>query len=72
MSAHNTLSKAFNDTCNALEAARQISVASATTQTSIISAELTYYRGCYKAALTNGISPSNFLQAMKSMAGVQS
>jgi hypothetical protein len=71
MSAHNTLSKAFNDTCNALEAARQVSVAASTTQAAATSAEITYFRACYKAALANNISPAVFVQALFSL-GVRS
>jgi hypothetical protein len=67
MSAHQTPSKVFNDAANIAEALRQVQVAAAATQAAAISAELTYYRSCRSLAITNGISPSNFNQAIKSL-----
>jgi hypothetical protein len=67
MSAHNTLSKPFNDAANAAESLRQVQVAAATTQAGVMSAELTYYRACRSLAITNGISPANFNAAIKSL-----
>jgi hypothetical protein len=68
--AHTTPSSTFNATANAAEGVRQVAVAAATNQAAVISAELTYFRACFKAALANNISPSNFSQALKSL-GVQ-
>ena len=70
MSAHNSPNATFNATANAAEGVRQVAVAGAT-QAAATSAEITYYRTLYKAALTNGVSPSNFTQALFAL-GVRS
>jgi hypothetical protein len=70
MSAHTTPSSAFNATANALEGVRQVAVSTASSQAAVIGAEITYYRGCFKAALANNLSASVFSQALKSL-GVQ-
>jgi hypothetical protein len=70
MSAHTTPSSAFNATANAAEGVRQTAVAAAANQAAATSAELTYFRACYKAAIANNISPSIFSNALKSL-GVQ-
>jgi hypothetical protein len=67
MSAHNTLSKAFNDAANSAESLRQVQVAAATTQAGVMSAELSYYRSLRSLAISNGISPSNFNAAIRSL-----
>jgi hypothetical protein len=69
MSAHNSPNAAFNATANAAEGVRQVACAGAT-QAACISAEITYYRTCFKAAIANNVSPSVFSQALKSL-GVQ-
>jgi hypothetical protein len=70
MSAHNSPNAAFNATANAAEGVRQTAVAGAT-QSAARTAEISYYRTLYSAALTNNVSTSNFTQALKSL-GVQS
>jgi hypothetical protein len=67
MSAHNTLSKPFNDAANAAESLRQVQVMGAANQAAVMAAELAYYRTCRSLAITNGISPSNFNQAIRSL-----
>jgi N-acyl-L-homoserine lactone synthetase len=67
MSAHNTLSKPFNDSANILESARQVAVSTASSQAAVISAEITYFRSIIKLAQANGISPANFNQALQSL-----
>ena len=67
MSAHNTLSKAFNDAANSAESLRQVQVAAAATQTAVMAAELTYFRTCRSLAIQNGLSPALFNQAIKSL-----
>jgi hypothetical protein len=72
MSAHNTLSKAFNDAANSAESMRQVGVTTASgtgavLQANIMNVELTYYRTLRSLAITNGLSPSNFNQAIKSL-----
>jgi hypothetical protein len=56
---------------NQAEGARQVAVAGAANQAAAISAEITYYRTLYKAALTNNVSTSNFVQALYAL-GVRS
>jgi hypothetical protein len=67
MSAHTSPNLTFNATANALEGVRQVAVSNASSQAAVVAAELAYYRGCFKAALTNQISTSNFAQAVKSL-----
>jgi hypothetical protein len=69
MSAHQSPNAAFNASGNAAEGVRQVACSGAT-QAACVSAEITYYRTLYKAALTNNVSTSNFTQALKSL-GVQ-
>jgi hypothetical protein len=69
MSAHTSPSAAFNAAGNAAEGVRQVAVAGAT-QAAARTAEITYYRTLYSAALANNVSTSNFTQALKSL-GVQ-
>jgi hypothetical protein len=71
MSAHKTGNKAFDDAANSAEALRQVQVAAASTQAAALSAEVAYYRTLRSLAITSNISPSNFLYALKSLAGVQ-
>jgi hypothetical protein len=63
--------KAHDDTVLAAEGVRQVAVAAASNQAAAISAEITFYRACYKSALTNNVSPSVFTQALFSL-GVRS
>jgi hypothetical protein len=67
MSAHNSPNAAFNAAGNAAEGVRQVAVAAATTQSAVRTAEISYYRTVYAAALANNVSPSNFAQALKSL-----
>ena len=67
MSAHKTENAAFNATANAAEGVRQVAVAAATTQAAVTAAEITYFRACMKAAIANGVSTSNFNDALKSL-----
>jgi hypothetical protein len=67
MSAHNTLSKPFNDAANSAESLRQVQVMGAANQAAVMTAELLYYRTCRSLAITNGISPANFNAAIKSL-----
>jgi hypothetical protein len=70
MSAHTSPNLAFNATGNAAEGVRQTAVAAAsgpTAQATARAAEITYYRSLYSAALTNGVSPSNFVLALYSL-----
>jgi hypothetical protein len=62
--------KAHDDTVLAAEGARQVAVAGAT-QANVTSAEITFYRTCYKSALNNNVSPSVFTQALFAL-GVRS
>jgi hypothetical protein len=70
MAASKTGVKAFDDAAAAAEGTRQVAVAGAT-QAAAISAEITYFRTLYKNALLNGISPSNYVQALFAL-GVRS
>jgi hypothetical protein len=67
MSAHKTENAAFNATANAAESVRQAAVTAATTQTAITSAEVTYFKACKAAALANGLSPSEFIDALRAL-----
>ena len=67
MSAHTSPSAVFNATANKAEAARQAAVVPGATQSTIISAELTYFRACRDAAIVTGISPAPFNNAIKSL-----
>ena len=67
MSAHTSPNATFNAAANAAEAARQAAVVPGASQAAIISAELTYFRACRNAAIANGISPSTFNNAIKSL-----
>jgi len=71
MSAHNSPNAAFNSAGNQAEGVRQVAVSTAANQAAAISAEITYYRTLYKAALTNNVSTSNFVQALYAL-GVRS
>jgi hypothetical protein len=70
MAASKTGVKAFDDAAAAAEGTRQVSVAGAT-QSAAMAAEITYYRTLIKNALSLGISPSNYIQALFTL-GVRS
>jgi hypothetical protein len=70
MSTSKSENKAFNDAANSAEGVRQVAVAGAT-QSASRTAEIAYYRTLYSAAVANGVSPSNFVQALFSL-GVRS
>jgi len=67
MSAHKTSNPAFDAAANVAEATRQSAVQSASSQAAVVSAEQTYFRSVYKAAIANSLSPSVFTQALKSL-----
>ena len=69
MAHYRTSVTAFDAAVLAAESARQTAVSGAT-QVVARSAELTYFRTCYNAAIANNISPSVFSEALKSL-GVQ-
>jgi hypothetical protein len=47
------------------ENARQVATATASTQASVISADVTYHRAVVKSALANGISPAASMLALR-------
>jgi hypothetical protein len=57
---------AFDTAVYAAELTRQNAVAGAT-QAAAMTAEIAYYRACYKAAVANNLSPSVFSQALTSL-----
>ena len=65
--SHNTSNKTFNDTANSAEAARQAASVPGATQTVVMSADVAYFRSVIKAAVANGISPSVYNQALRSL-----
>ena len=67
MSAHTSPNATFNAAANAAEAARQAAVVPGASQAAVVSAEQTYFRSVYKAAIANSLSPSVFTQALKSL-----
>jgi hypothetical protein len=66
MSAHKTSNPAFDATANTAEAVRQSAIVNAS-QAAVISAEVTYFRSVYKAAIANNVSPAVFIQALESL-----
>ena len=72
MSAHKTGIVAFDNAANSAESLRQAGVATASgtgavLQANIMNVELTYYRTLRSLAITNGLSPANFNQAIRSL-----
>jgi hypothetical protein len=59
--------KAHDDTCAKAEGARQVSVAGASSQAAVRSAEVTYYQTVKASALSNSVSPSVFSDALKAL-----
>ena len=66
MSAHKTSNPAFDAAANVAEAVRQSAIVGAS-QPAVMSAEVTYFRSVYKAAIANNVSPSVFIEALKSL-----
>jgi hypothetical protein len=62
--------RSFDSAVLQAEGVRQVAVATASNQASVISAELTFYRTCFKSAISNNVSPSVFGEALKAL-GVQ-
>jgi len=56
-----------DNTCNAAEMTRQGAVAGATTQAAIRTAEVSFYRTCRTSAISNGLSPSQFVFALQEL-----
>jgi hypothetical protein len=63
MAASKTGNKSFDDTAAQQEGVRQTAVSGAT-QSAARTAEIAYFRALVTSALANGISPSNFIQAL--------
>lgn len=66
MSSNYSGVKGHDDTANKAEGARQATVTGAT-QPTIITAEVLYYRAVVKSALTNNVSTSAAMQALKEL-----
>jgi hypothetical protein len=56
-----------NATVAAAEGVRQAAVAAAATQAAAIAAEITFYRVAVASALTNSVSPSEYLYALRAL-----
>jgi hypothetical protein len=52
---------------SAAESTRQVAVAAASTQASVTSAEISFYRTCRTSALANNVSPTVYIDALKSL-----
>jgi hypothetical protein len=59
--------KAFDDQAASLEAARQVSSPVGATQSTVMAADIVYYRGMVKNAIAQGLSPSLYNQALKAL-----
>jgi hypothetical protein len=67
MSVTKTGIRAHDDTCAKAEAARQVSVAGASSQAAVRSAEISFYQTVKASALSNSVSPSVFTDALRSL-----
>jgi hypothetical protein len=55
------------NTVNTAEGVRQVSVAAAGTQAAINAAEIVFYRACRTSALTNNVSPTVYIDALRAL-----
>jgi hypothetical protein len=55
--------------CADAERKRQASVVSGASQATVRSAEVTYYQTCRTSAIANGVSPSQFNDALRELQG---
>jgi hypothetical protein len=68
MSVNQSDNKAHRDAVNLAEGVRQVSVAAAgSSQSSALSAEVTFFRACIASAKTNGVPVSHYTEALRSL-----
>lgn len=64
MSVTRTGLQAHDNTCNMAEGTRQAAVVPGASQATVRTAEIAHYRACKASALTNGVNPSCFVDAL--------
>jgi hypothetical protein len=67
MSTCQSDNKAHAAAVNSAESTRQVAVAAAGTQASVVSAELTFYRACLASAKTNGAPTTVYIDALRAL-----
>jgi len=67
MSTVNSGNRTHDTTCNQSEGVRQVSVAAATTQAAVNTAEILHYRNCLASALANNCGVQPFMSALRSL-----
>jgi hypothetical protein len=60
-----------NAVITGLENSRQVATAAAGSQTAVVAADVAFFRGALVSALANGVSPTVYLHALKSLTGGQ-